>query len=629
MSMLGNRLGRRRRSRRGQQRNERAHQQTDQQPGRVDGYAPLRSYAAIGDGRVVALVADDGSVDWLTLPDLDSASVFAALLDARQGGRFTLAPTVPFQTRRRYLPGTNVLETTFSTGTGVARVIDLMSLYGGRLGPARELQRRVEGVTGSVPMGWCLRPRFGYGQRATRLVWRSGVPVAVCGSDAFAVRVFQAGSPELGDGTVRGTFTTAPGSRALIALCTAHQEPLVFPTREELDERFTSTVADWRAWAGTRTYPGPWQDAVQRSALALKLLVYAPSGAVAAAASTSLPEGVGGERNWDYRFSWVRDAVFTLDALQRLGCGAEARAYFWWLMHATQLTHPRLQPLYRLDGGTRATERVLPWAGYLGSRPVRIGNAAVDQLQLDTYGELLQTAWLYAMGGGVLDLDMGRRLAGTADLVCHLWDAPDAGIWEARSAPAHHTHSKMMCWVALDRAVRLADRGLVPRRHRAHWVEQATACRDYVEQHCFSVDQNSYLRMAGGSELDASVLLGLLSGYGDPHSPRWRGTVDAVRRELGHGPYVHRYLGVDGLTGAEGAFVSCSFWLAEALARTGQVAEASTLMEELVGLANDVGLYAEQIDPDTGAFLGNLPQGLSHLALISAATAIAEERGRA
>lgn len=594
--------------------------------GRVDGYAPLRSYAAIGDGRSVALVSQDGRIDWLAWPDLDSASVFGAVLDAEHGGEFALAPAVPFLAQRRYLPSTNVLETTFSTETGVVRVVDLMSLYGDTLGPSRELQRRVEGVTGQVPMAWRVRPRFGYGQRATRLAWRDGMPVALSGSDAFAVRTFGAGTAEIDGDTIRGAFQTAPGSRALVALCGAHDEPLVYPTRAEMDERFDLTLASWQTWADRRTYQGRWQEAMRRSALALKLLVYAPSGAVAAAATTSLPEQVGGERNWDYRFSWVRDAVFTLDSLIRLGCGVEAQAYFWWLMHATQLTHPRLQPLYRLDGGSRAAERDLPLPGYRGSRPVRIGNGAVDQLQLDTYGELLQTAWVYAEAGGTLDTDIGRRLAGTANLVCRMWREPDAGIWEARSVPVHCTHSKMMCWVALDRATRLADRGLVPRRHQARWREQAAACRDFVEQRCFSARQDAYVRFAGSEELDAGVLLGLLSGYGDPHSPRWRGTVEAVRRELGHGPYVYRYTGEDGMTGTEGAFVSCSFWLAESLARTGQVDEATALMDELVGLANDVGIYAEQIDPDTGEFLGNLPQGLSHLALISAATAIAEER---
>ncbi len=426
---------------------------------------------------------------------------------------------------------------------------------------------------------------------------------------------------------MNGSFETMPGSAALIAVSGAHQEPLVFPTRGELDERYAHTLAHWRTWSQSRTYDGLWREAVLRSALALKLLVYAPSGAVAAAATTSLPEQLGGERNWDYRFCWIRDAGFTLNALQHLGCAPEARAYFWWLVQATQLTHPRLQPLYRLDGGARLVERNLPLTGYRGSRPVRVGNAAAGQLQLDSYGELLQSAWIHARTAG-LDPEIGRRMSETADLVCELWREPDAGIWEVRSAPEHFTHSTMMCWVALDRAAQLADRGLVPVRHRDRWLEQAQACRAFVEERCWSEAQHAYARFAGSDELDASILLGLLAGYGDPMSSRWRGTVEAVRRELAHGPYVCRYTGEDGLNGAEGAFLSCSFWLVEALARTGRVGDGTALMDQLVLLANDVGIYAEEVDPNTGAFLGNLPQGLSHLALISAATAITEGGAR-
>jgi GH15 family glucan-1,4-alpha-glucosidase len=594
---------------------------------RIDGYPPLRSYAPIGDGRTVALIARDGAVDWLPWPDLDSPSVFAAVVDADQGGVFQLAPAVPFTTNRRYLPGTNVLETRFVTGTGEVRLIDAMSLRGDRLGPSRELQRRIEGVSGRVPMVWRVLPRFGYGQLRTRLGWRGRIPVATSGSDALAVCAFEAGTPAIEDGAVTGSFETVPGSAGLIALAGTHQEPLVFPTRGEVDERYAHTLAHWRTWSESRTYGGPWPEAVLRSALALKLLVYAPSGAVAAAATTSLPEQLGGERNWDYRFCWVRDAGFTLNALQGLGCAPEARAYFWWLVQATQLTHPRIQPLYRLDGGARLVERNLPLTGYRGSRPVRVGNAAASQLQLDSYGELLQSAWIHARTAS-LDPEIGRRMGETADLVCELWREPDAGIWEVRSAPERFTHSAMMCWVALDRAAQLADRGLVPVRHRDRWREQAQACRTFVEERCWSQAQHAYARFAGSDELDASVLLGLLAGYEDPLSSRWRGTVDAVRRELTRGPYVRRYTGADGLNGAEGAFLSCSFWLAEALARTRRVDEATALMDQLVLLANDVGIYAEEVDPGTGAFLGNLPQGLSHLALISAATAISEEGAR-
>ncbi|HSF26131.1 MAG TPA: glycoside hydrolase family 15 protein [Actinomycetes bacterium] len=593
---------------------------------RVDGYAPLRAYAAIGAGRTVALVADDGSIDWLALPDLDSPSVFAALLDAERGGRATLAPTVAHTVSRRYLPETNVLETTFVTDTGTVAVLDAMTVRGHALGPLRELQRRVVGVRGRVPMTWRVVPRFGYGTRRTRLDWRAGVPVASAGSDAIAVRTFGAGTVEVDAEAVTGAFETDPGSEAVIALCMAHQEPLVLPSRAELDARFDETVRTWRAWAGARGYDGPWPDAVSRSALALKLLVHAPSGAIAAAATTSLPEELGGERNWDYRFCWVRDAAFTLDALFRLGWAPEAQAYFWWLVHASALTHPRLQPLYRLDGGPQARERVLPLAGYRGSAPIRVGNAAADQLQLDTYGELLQTAWLYAQSGQPLEPDIGRRLAETADLVCRLWSQPDAGIWEVRSAPRHFTQSKMMCWVALDRATRLAEAGLIPGRHAQRWRTQAAAIRDFVETRCWSPTKRSYRRDADSDELDAAVLLGVLADYGDPHSPRWVDTVDAIRRELGHGPYLYRYTGEDGLAGGEGAFLTCSFWLAEALARTDRVAEATALMNELVALSNDVGLYAEEVDPSTGEFLGNLPQALSHLALISAATTIAAVR---
>jgi GH15 family glucan-1,4-alpha-glucosidase len=591
---------------------------------RRDGYAPLRSYAVIGDGRTVAMVADDGTIDWLALPNLDSGTVFAAVLDSRLGGCFALAPTVPYRVDRRYLARTNVLRTTFHTACGVVEVIDAMTVHGETLGPARELQRRVRGVSGQVPMAWRVYPRFGYGQRPTTIQWRGRTPIASSGSDATAICAFDAGAAQIDDGAITGRFETYEGSEALLALSAAHQEPLVFPSRPDLDARFDKTVETWRSWAVTRTVGGRWQDAVTRSALALKLLVHAPTGAVAAAATTSLPEQVGGVRNWDYRFCWIRDAAFTLDSLLRLGCAPEAKAYFWWLLHASQLTHPHLRPLYRLDGGARTVERDLPLDGYLGSRPVRIGNAAAEQLQLDVYGELLQTAWLYAEAGEEIDADIGKRLGEIADLVCRIWQMPDAGIWEVRSRPAHFTHSKMMCWVALDRAQQLADRGLVPGRHRAAWAAQATAIRTFVETHCYSDRLQGYRRSADSEELDASVLLGLLAGYGDHGAPRWEQTVRSIRRELGHGPYLYRYTGEDGLTGGEGAFVSCSFWLVEALARTGRHDEAAALMDEMLALSNDVGLYAEEIDPDTGEFLGNLPQGLSHLSLISAATAIAE-----
>jgi GH15 family glucan-1,4-alpha-glucosidase len=367
---------------------------------------------------------------------------------------------------------------------------------------------------------------------------------------------------------------------------------------------------------------------VLRGALALKLLVHAPSGAVAAAATASLPEELGGERNWDYRFSWIRDSTFTLDAFMQLGCPAEARAYFWWLMHASQLTHPHLRVLYTLAGADHAPERELALEGYGGSKPVRIGNAAAEQLQLDTYGELMHTAWLYERAGNRIDPDIGRRLADLADVVCDLWRRPDSGIWEVRSESAHFTQSKMMCWVALDRAVDLAGRGVIPGEHNQRWRESTEAIRGFIESECWSSQKRSYVRFAGSEELDASLLLGVLHGYQGGSTDRLRSTVEAVRRELADGPYIRRYSGEDGVSGTEGAFVACSFWLVEALARSGRVGEAAELMDQLVPLSNDVGLYSEEIDPISGAFLGNMPQGLSHLALISAAVAIGQRSPR-
>jgi len=586
----------------------------------ADGFAPIRDYAAIGDGRTAALVGLDGSIDWLCLPDLHSPSAFAAILDPERGGRFALAPTIPFEAERRYVPGTNVLETTFVTSEGAVRVTDGLSLSDTSLGPLREVARRIEGLAGRVPLAWRVEPRFGYGARDARLSLRDGVAVADAGRDAVAVGTWGAGGPEVGREAFSGSFEARDGDRALVLLGAAHEEPLVFPGRDDAEARLDATIAFWRGWTEKREYEGPWKDHVLRSALALKLLVYAPSGAIAAAPTTSLPETIGGERNWDYRFAWIRDSVFTLEALTDLGCPAEATAFFWWLLHATQLTHPRLQVLYGLDGSPDAAERELPLAGYRGSRPVRVGNGAVDQRQLDIYGDLFQTVFLYVERGFELDSDTGSRLADIADHVCRIWREPDRGLWEVRSDPVHFTQSKMMCFVALDRACRLAERGLVD-DGRARWAQQAQAVQEFVETRCYSEEKRSYIRSPGLDELDASLLLGSLLQYCAPDSPRMLGTIDAIRRELGSGPFLERYSGEDGLPGKEGAFLACSFWLVEALARAGRLDEAAETMEELLGHANDVGLYAEELDPSTGEFLGNFPQGLSHLGLVSAAAA--------
>jgi GH15 family glucan-1,4-alpha-glucosidase len=587
---------------------------------RIDGYAPIADYAAAGDGRTAALIARDGSIDWLCLPDLDSPSTFGALLDARAGGRVELRPETAFEAERRYLPETNVLETTFSTAEGTVRVTDAMALPTGGLAPYREVVRRVEGLSGRVPMRWRVEPRPGYGTPVS-VERRAGVPVVTRGKDALAVLGWDAGEPAVEDGAIDGSFVVETGNEAQLVLAASHQEPLVFPARDEAGARLRGTERFWREWAGGREYDGPWRDAVLRSALALKLLVYAPSGAIAAAVSTSLPETIGGERNWDYRFSWPRDSSFALRALLGLGCSREADAFFFWLLHATQLTQPEVHVLYRLNGRPEADEHSLRLDGYRGSRPVRVGNGAAGQKQLDVYGEVLDAAAQVARAAGELDRDQGERLAEIADHVCRIWREPDAGIWEVRSDAAHFTQSKMMCAVALDRACSFADQGLL-RGDVARWRRERDRIREFVETRCYSERKESYTRSADEDLLDASLLMGVIARYDDPIAPRLVGTVDAVRRELADGPLVHRYAGEDGLPGEEGAFLACSFWLAEAYACQGRLDEATELMDELVGLANDVGLYSEEIDPATGEFLGNFPQGLSHLALISAAVAI-------
>jgi len=583
------------------------------------GYAPIRGYAAIGDGRTVALVALDGSIDWLCLPDLDSPSVFASLLDARLGGSFMLGPDVTFEATHHYLPSTNVLVTVFTTPLGTIQVTDAMTLPGSGLSPFRELVRRIEVISGRVPMRWAVHPRFGYARGDVTIGTRNGIPVATSGNVALAVNTWNAGEPVLDEASIGGRFTAE--TDALIVLSIAYQEPLVFPSRNEVEARLEGTISFWRGWAESSTYAGRWRDAVVRSVLALKLLVFSPSGALAAAATTSLPESIGGERNWDYRFCWIRDSAFVLSVFLHLGFAQEAESFFWWLMQASQLTHPRLDVLYRLDGGVRTSERELSFEGHADSRPVRVGNSSGKQSQLDIYGDLLQTAWVYSSAGHRIDPEIAGRLSETADLVCDIWHDPDSGIWEVRSEPLHFTQSKMMSWVALDRAIRLAEAGHI---HGApeRWSIERDAIASFIESRCWSEKQSSYARSAGSDELDAAILLGALFGYRDRADPRMLSTIEAIGHNLGEGPFMKRYSGEDGVGGPEGAFLPCSFWFVEALARCGRRTRAVALMDELVSFANDVGLYSEEIDPGSGDFLGNFPQALTHLSFISAVLAI-------
>ena len=547
--------------------------------------------------------------------------MFARILDARRGGFFELSPIEPFEVDRRYQERSNVLETTFHTASGSVRLTDALTLTASRVGPLREIVRRLDGLSGEVAMRWRFAPRFDFGTREPRFEARDGHLVAVHGRHALSLSVFGAGEP-----APEGSFAVRGGESALFSVGYSYQQPLVLGGRPTAERRLAHTAAFWPAWAGRAEYDGPWKEHVLRSALVLKLLVFSPSGAIVAAPTTSLPESLGGERNWDYRFTWLRDATWTLDALLALGYHDEAKAFFWWLMHASRRTQPRLQILYQVNGDEDADERTLALDGYRGSAPVRIGNAAVEQLQLDVYGPVFEAIWLYVRSGNPLDGDTGKVLAGIADHIAETWRERDSGIWEVRSEPTHFIQSKAMCWVALDRAGKLAEREQLPDR-RARWQAAAEEVRSFVEREGWDEKLGSYIRAPDLRELDASLLTLCLEGYDEAAGEgRLRSTARAVRRELAEGPLLHRYLGEDGLEGSEGCFLTCSFWLANSLGRCGDREEALELMDEACSLGNDVGLFAEEMDPSSGEFLGNFPQGLSHLALVNAACALSERR---
>jgi GH15 family glucan-1,4-alpha-glucosidase len=489
---------------------------------------------------------------------------------------------VPFEAARRYLPETNVLETTFATSAGSVRVTDAMTLLNGAALPWRELVRRVDGLAGTVPVAWRVRGS------------EHG------GSETWTVQSWDAGR-ERDDG---GRFELRAGKTAHLVLVDPGPGPRPRPTRDEIDGRLEVTVGTWREWVGAHTYEHEWKESVVRSLLALKLLVCSPTGAIVAAPTTSLPERLGGPKNWDYRYAWTRDSCWTIQTLIGLGFRAQAHESLGWLLEAIRETYPDVDPIYELDGSVLRRCKELDWPGYRESRPVVVGNRAGDQLQLGGYGDLLDTAWAYLGEGNELDPETAELLAGLADRVCELWNREDAGIWELVDQ-RHFTQSKVATWTTLRRAIDLANEGWLPGEGLDRWRECLAEIESFVERQCWSDERRSYMQYPGSEALDASDLLCARRGYGDVDRERLAATVDAVSRELGRGPLLYRYSGAEQ---EEGAFVACSFWLVEALARIGRVEEAARLMDEALEFDNDVGLFSEQIDPETGDFLGNFPQ---------------------
>ena len=591
---------------------------------RKDGFAPIGSYAALGDGRTVALVAADGSVDFMSLPSLHAPTTFAAILDPEKGGRFALAPAGEFEAARRYLGRTNVLETTYRTGDGVVRATEALTLQDGGLLPWVELARRIEGVEGSVPLEWRMEPRFDWGREQPRIVHRGDRVVAEGGRLQLAVHSWDAGEVEPEEDALAGSFVIAAGQSALLALVAAYEQPLHAPSRDHLEARLDATRRVWERWLGFWAYDGPWEEEVARSALALKLLVYAPNGSIAAAATTSLPEVIGGDKNYDYRYSWVRDSAFTLDALMRLGLPEQVQESFGCLLRAVRQTAPDLRPFYDLDGCVpERSEELSHLRGYRDSRPVRYGNAARTQLQLGSWGDLLETAALYVSEGNVLDEETGEMLASCVDRIAILWPDEDCGMWEL-DEHRQYTSSNIAVWMAFDRALSLAEQGHLSDDHAAQWREQRDRLHAWIEENCWSDELGAYCGWAGEETLDAGILRAIRMDY--PERERLDRTVDRIRERLAAAPGL-LYRTTEHV-GKEGAFVACSFWAVEALARLGRVDEACETMEQILPYANDVGLFSEEIDPSSRELLGNFPQGLSHLALVNAAGAIQDAVGR-
>ncbi|HZP17174.1 MAG TPA: glycoside hydrolase family 15 protein [Terriglobales bacterium] len=583
----------------------------------------IEDYAVIGDCRSAALVSRSGSMDWLCWPRFDSPSVFASLLDRERGGFWQIAPTdSDLSTERRYLPESNVLETRFTTRSGAATLTDLMPVQDASpaMVPDHEIIRRLTCDSGEVAVGIHFAPRVNYGEKelqirqagrlglrmedGRRIYWlRSSIPLQLRGSSASACCVLHA------------------GDTLLFSLSYAEDAPAVLPPLDHLESRIENCVDWWRKWAAQAKYDGEFRDEVIRSALALKLLIFAPSGAIVAAPTTSLPERIGGDLNWDYRYCWLRDASLTIRALLELGYWDEAAQFLDWMLHATRLTQPELRILYTVFGNPAPKEHVSQVLhGYRGSAPVRIGNAARDQLQLDVYGEVVDAAAQYAFHGGTLDRAMQKALLGFGNYVLKHWDSPDEGIWEQRTRRRHHTHSRLLCWTALDRLCSLCRQGKLKRAPLDPYKEHAERIRRQIELRGWNRELQAYVSELDGSQLDSSLLLLSWYGFERADSSRMHTTYRALRARLST-PEGLLYRGET--LPPEGTFAICSFWEAEYLALGGGTIEQTRdLINVLLRYRNDLGLYAEEIDGATGHALGNFPQAFTHVGFIGAALSL-------
>lgn len=586
-------------------------------------YKPLEAYGIIGDSRTAVLIGSDGAIDWACFPDFDSPSAFGALLDPKAGS-FIIRPKGPYTTWQRYERGTNVLVTEFSTSEGSIQVRDFMPYIATRKTPTSEIYRRIEGVRGEIDLEIIFNPRFNYGLEEPVIDMHQHGVKAI--SKEGHSLVLSTDIPLQRDGArAIGHVTIAAGQETYLVVDWGASN--VHPVSSyQCDRRLWQVRTFWRNWIDHLSYQGRYRDVVERSLLVLKLLIYEPTGAIVAAPTTSLPEWLGGGRNWDYRYSWVRDSAFILRALFDAQYIEEGTAYFDWVLGKALESGP-LKVMYGIRGEEHLPESELPLRGYRDSRPVRVGNGAVDQFQLDIYGSLLDAALRYERQGGLLTLMEWEKLSALAEEVYKNWNEPDAGIWEARNEPQHYTYSKIWAWVALTRAAQIAKR-MNASAPIELWKEAAATIQAEVFEKSWNEELGAFTQSYGSTELDAAVLVMPTVGFIPANDPRFLSTMEACFRELSAGPYplLYRYKNDDGVGGPEGAFLLPSFWAVESIALTGDISGARAALSALMEHLSPLGLFAEEIHPENNMLLGNFPQGFSHLGLINAIFRIEEAK---
>ena len=597
-------------------------------------YKPIENYGVIGDMHSVALVANDGSIDWCCLPHFDSPSVFASILDYKKGGHFRISILHQSSHRQLYLPETNILITRFLSKEGVGEVTDFMPVVARHKKKAHQIIRIAKAVRGSLHFVMECQPAYDYARARHETVLHPQGVVFEAEGAAFSLK---SPVPLKKDGHgVTSNFVLNPGEQAIFIFSyyKNSNDIAIYENDVNGQEELRRTTRFWRQWLYRGKYNGRWREHVERSALALKLLTFEPTGAIVAAATCSLPEELGGERNWDYRYTWIRDAAFTIYAFLRLGYKEEATQFMQWLENRVREQDAHTGPLqimYRIDGSSEIPEFQLDHLeGYRGSGPVRIGNAAADQLQLDIYGELIDSVYMYDKYVTRISYDFWLKMRRMLRWVARHWDSPDEGIWEVRTERQQFVYSKMQCWVAIDRGLRLAQKHGLP--NNREWLRSMRdRIYESIMQNGWNADRNSFVQCYGSDALDASNLLMPLVRFVSPSDPRMQGTIDRILEELTSDSLVYRYeVGKgsgDGLAGQEGTFSVCTFWLVEALTLAGRTDEARLIFEKMLTYANPLGLYAEQIGPQ-GDALGNFPQAFTHLGLISAAFALNRKLSR-